>query len=159
MGSYRDECMAKYNDQYTRFYHDETNRFTCFYCGRMARCFDHQPPITRVSDYRSLGLMHEVYIKVPSCNSCNATASDQLTETLWDRIEFIRSRLQKKNKRLLNGDIWENTEMRPIGRNLKSYIKKKNQELRILNERLEYEKGIQAYADSIDEISIKLKSF
>jgi len=156
MTSYRDECFAKYNDLYLRFYHDEKNRFTCFYCGEAARCFDHQPPITRVSDYRSLNLRHEVYIKVPSCNNCNELASDCLTPTLWERHDLIKDKLRTKNKKLLNGDIWTGVEMKHLGRNLKSYIAKKNRELQILEERLNYVTGIQAYADSNDSLIILL---
>lgn len=157
--NYRDECLAKYNDLYTRFYHDESDRFKCFYCGQQAHCFDHQPPITRVNDYRSLHLSREIYIKVPSCNHCNSIAGDELTETLWDRHYYIKQRLAEKNKHLLRGWIWEDHEMRPLGRNLKSYIKKKNAETRILFDRLDYEEGIQAYADSIDEESIERREF
>jgi len=155
MTSHRDECLAKYNDLYYRFYHDEEDRFTCFYCGEGANCFDHQPPITRVSDYRSLNLQHEVYIKVPSCNSCNTAAANKLTETLWDRYELVKERLYKKSGKRVRGDFWCKTE----GKNLKNYIAKGRRDMRILNKRLDYTKGIQAYADSIDDVAIELKEF
>jgi hypothetical protein len=159
MTSYRDECIAKYGELYTRFYHNEENWFTCFYCGCHATCFDHQPPITRVSDYRSLNLAHEKYIKVPSCENCNLLASDELTESLWERLDHIRAKLEKRHKRLLRGDFWEDEEMKPLGKNLRTHIKVKNAQLAALIARLEYNDGIQAYADSIDEDAIATRCF
>ena len=159
MTSHREGCIAKYGELYTRFYHDEKNRFTCFYCGRVATCFDHQPPIPRMTDDRSLGLAHETYIKVPSCESCNLMAGDHLSESLWERLDYIRAELERKNKRLLRGDFWEDSEIKPLGRNLRAHIKAKNNQLAELILRLEYDAGIQAYADSIDEEAIATKYY
>ena len=46
--------MARLDGLYAVFRHDSENPWTCFYCGEPASTLDHQPPISRVSDYRAV---------------------------------------------------------------------------------------------------------
>lgn len=150
MASHREECLKKWNDLYSRFYHEPDARFTCFYCGEPANTFDHQPPITRVPDFRSSSLDRERYVKVPACRQCNALASDELTESLWDRFDLVKSRLEKKYKKLLRCEGWTNAELQMLGPNLKGMVSSGSALASEIRRRLDYHKGIQTYIDNVE---------
>ena len=117
---------------------------------RVANCFDHQPPISRVDDYRALRLAREVYIKVPACNDCNTLAADFLTETILDRNDLVKHRIQKKNNRLLRSQVWSDKEIDKLGKNLRSYVRVQNEKVLRVLDRIDYCDGVQAYVDQFE---------
>ena len=150
VSSYRKEALLKYGEIYTRFVHDDENHYTCFYCGEPGNQYDHQPPITRVSDYRSLGLATEKYIKVVSCAECNGMASDYLSETILDRADFVDKKLKQKYKKIMLSPVWDETDIEQAqlrGRLRQSVKNHSNKLVRILD-RIDYGYGVHRYVDA-----------
>lgn len=95
----------------------------CFYCGMPADTFDHHPPLSRVDDYRSLGLRYERFVKVPCCRECNTLLGDSMTNSLLGREQLVKSLLRKKYKRFLTDADWRQTELDALGKNMRSKVK------------------------------------
>lgn len=145
----RDEAIKKYGHLYTVFRQDRygVEFFKCFYCGDPADQIDHQPPITRVSDYRSLGLVHELYISVPCCAECNQLLNDELTADLLEREVVLKDRLAKKYRRVLRSRTWtpEDIQDAEIVGNLKKFVRGHARRKRRIEDRVDYAGGIRAF--------------
>lgn len=159
MASAREEAEKRYGHRYQRFYHDLEARFTCFYCGDPAECFDHVPPICRVSDYESFGLAHPRYLKVPACHECNTLAGSEVQESILERNEVVKAALRRKHRRVLASPEWDaddfaNAALR--GR-LRHYVKSRTNRVSTILARLDYSLGVQRYCDEFDPIDFPRK--
>lgn len=124
----------------------------CVYCGQPADTRDHYPPISRVYDYESIGLKHEIYIKVPSCRVCNSLASDFLDDNFLDRVERVKDSIRKKYSKHFKNFEWDETELeeREIGRNLRTKILEGSKKQKIYSSMIEYYKGVDMLIKKID---------
>lgn len=119
----------------------------CIYCGEVATCRDHFPPISRVDDYRSIGLVHEVFIKVPSCDECNLMLGDSLQDTFVERIEYIKNLLAKKYSTHIGSVLseWDDEEISELGPRLGSKIRSIQNRRKYVTDRINYYDGLHWY--------------
>lgn len=140
--------------QYKMFRHDQDNPFVCFYCGEPASTMDHQPPISRVYDYRAMGLQYECYVKVPCCEQCNSLLGATLTLDLIERQAVLKRRLEDKYHRVLDTPPWKPGEPRAklVGR-LREHVENHRKRREWIQARLDYAGGINAYLDAVESDS------
>ena len=122
----------------------------CVYCGQPADTLDHVPPLNRIDDYESLNLQKEYYLLVPSCRSCNCTASDNLESGILERIEVVKDALTKKLKKYLKGIEWDEVELEELGPNLLSAVKKDSIKKQLAVSRIEYYGGFDVILDWLE---------
>jgi 5-methylcytosine-specific restriction endonuclease McrA len=145
----RDQALATWGDLYRLFrpgrYGGEY--FKCFYCGDPADEIDHQPPVTRVADYRTLGLDHEMYITVPCCRECNQLLSDALTADLLEREVLLKNKLAKKYRRLLDSRTWTDQDIADaeLRGSLKKLVKGHAKVKDRIELRIDYADGVRAF--------------
>lgn len=157
----RKELKKLYGDLYKLFY-VEGKRYNCFYCGEPAEGVDHQPPLSRVADYQSLGLLFEQYLKVPCCPECNSLAGKTLTISLLERDELIKDRIEHKYKSVLNtGMFWTKRAIREaeLKGYLRDYVSAHSAEQRRILERLDYREGVVQYVGHIMEYPTAEREF
>jgi 5-methylcytosine-specific restriction endonuclease McrA len=123
----------------------------CVYCGQPADTLDHVPPLNRIDDYESLGLLREQYVLVPACRSCNATASDKLEDGILQRIEAVKDRLSVRLRRYLKRVEWDDEELAELGPNLLSAVKANHIKTELAISRLEYYGGFDVVLDWLEE--------
>lgn len=108
--------MARYNGLYKKFIVRSLDNYAiCFYCGELATSMDHQPPISRVEDYRAFGLCTEVFVLVSCCNECNYLGANHLHSDIVTRAEFINTKLRNKYKRKISIPDWTPEELSHMG--------------------------------------------
>ena len=139
----RESDISRYDQLYRFFHYEDEEPFTCFYCGDRADGVDHCPPITRVDDYRALQPIYEDYVKVICCFHCNSILGDTLQISLIDREQYLKSWLAENQTIVSVSD----EEIKTMGRNLKRRIKRWKAMEKQIEERLQYNKGINAYID------------
>jgi len=149
----KSQSRVVYEDLYTRIVHDENDRWACFYCGEPATTMDHQPPISRVDDYRAIGLRREVYVKVNCCKECNSLLGDHLTDTLIERELLAKRSLEKRYLNLVRQPEWTNKEIRRLAPRggLREYIKNAQEAQERLFNRLDYSGGINSYIEKYED--------
>jgi len=129
--------------KYKRFMVDY---FLCFYCGANAATEDHQPPLSRVDDFVSLyGDSSHLFKLVPCCTECNALLGANLHRDLEERHNWLKMRLRKKYKRQLAAGDWGVSEMKELGRNLRSDVKSAMVTKRRVLRRLAYTAGLDLF--------------
>ncbi len=144
-------------ERYSIFWHDREVKFRCFYCGEPASTLDHQPPKSRVSDYESLRLRHETYVKVPCCEECNALLGAALTVDLIEREMLAKSRLDERYGRLVEIREWTDREIRDKGfvGGLRATVKSFKAKQEWVRRRLDYAGGINAWIDRLSGLSFE----
>lgn len=136
--------------QYKRFTHAHNGSWhECFYCGMPADTVDHFPPVSRVHDYRSLGLLHETYVTVSSCKECNSILADSLQETLIDRVEALKNKLQKRLKKHLKMPEWFQDEVDEMGAVMRSFIAGQERQRELAQCRMDYYDGLNQWMLSL----------
>lgn len=123
---------------------------SCFYCGDPADTVDHHPPVSRVDDYRALGLSHEVFVKVFCCQECNCLLENSLNESLLDRERELKQKMAKKYSRKLRVPDWTEKELSCLGRTLRGEILSAIAVRDRVEKRLEYCGGINAWVRHCD---------
>ena len=119
----------------------------CVYCGMPADTKEHYPPISRVSDYESLGGV--IFIKFPCCSHCNSIAGSYLDDTILARIERVKDRMQQKWNKRFKAEEWDDEEFEELGRNLQSYVSTETAKDLKLKNKIEYYVGIDTLIDQI----------
>jgi hypothetical protein len=130
--------------------HPELNFPLCVYCGDPACSKDHVPPISRVDDYLSLGLRREVFIKVPSCLSCNKMLGDSLQDNFLDRVEVLKGKMFVKWCKMIGWVEWDDDELEELGVNLRSHVVVSLDKQYHVIKRYEYYSGVDIILDMID---------
>jgi len=116
----------------------------CVYCGEPADTLDHVPPLSRVDDYRALGVHRERYLLVKSCKPCNVALGDSLQNDVLERIEVIKRRLRKKLGRRDTGYVWSDDDLTELGPNLRSHVGSAMRKTESLVRRIDYRGGLRA---------------
>ena len=147
---HRKQCVSIYEHLYRKFYHSNESKWICFYCGEPGNELDHQPPITRIDDYRALYLERQHYVKVISCRECNAIAADILHETLLERKEYIANRLWERYRSILKTPHWRKEELAELSGRLRQSVAASASRADLAMARIEYTDGTQAYWDFWD---------
>lgn len=142
-----------YEDRY-KIINGERGEFShlCVYCGLPADTRDHVPPISRVSDYESLGLNVEIYIKVPACSECNTLLGDSIQNSFMERAEELKNKLSRKFSRQLANIDWEEDEINDLGPNLRSYVKSSVRNGKTIVKRIDYYYGVDSVSEQISDM-------
>lgn len=86
----------------------------CFYCGDPASDREHVYPKS---------VFGERGFKVWSCGECNGIAGKKVFETIEEKGVYIRTRLQKKYKKLYTYPDWDEDELSELGPRLRKQVK------------------------------------
>ncbi len=135
---------------YTIFRHDPESPFACFYCGESASTLDHQPPVSRIYDYRAMGLRHECYVKVPACEECNNLLGATLTLDLLEREMVLRRKLEERYRRALEMPPWARGELRQLRGRLRQHVENHQRRRDWIQRRLDYSRGINAFLETVE---------
>lgn len=119
----------------------------CFYCGDRAETWDHQPPISRVDDYRALNFEREIFIKVPCCKECNSLAGDTLTSSLIERDTLIKTKIFERYHKILSTPRWDEEELDELGPVLRQSVEEIQLRRIDIDRRLDYRDGVYTYLE------------
>lgn len=147
--SHQDET---FKDLYSRVpsVRDPAGYHRCFYCGEPADALDHCPPLSRVSDYRSLGLAHERYWIVPCCGECNNLLGKTLQPSLGRRHDVCKRLLYAKLHRKLDVPEWTEEELEDFGPRLRHEVEAAQRVALRADARLAYDQGLDLWLRSLD---------
>lgn len=116
----------------------------CVYCGQPADTMDHVPPLSRVDDYRAMGVAWEAFLLVKACRPCNLALGDSLQRDVLERIQVLKDLLSKGGRREFVRDLWDEDEVNELGKNLRSLVGSKLRKEQAMLERIEYRGGLRA---------------
>jgi hypothetical protein len=114
------------------------------YCGQPADTLDHVPPVSRISDYEALRLDRERYFLVRSCADCNVVLGNSLQETILQRAEYLKDRLEQKHRNKLKAQEWDEEELQELGPRLRSSVRAQIRTATRIRARIDYYAGIDA---------------
>ena len=146
------DLRSLYCDRYKLIeaqHHDDGYR-RCFYCGEPADTIDHVPPLSRVSDYESIGLVRDQYFLVSCCQRCNILLGSTLQDSLFDRLAELRSILLVRHRAQLNMPDWSESEIAELGVAMRDEVERGLREYNRIADALEYTGGEQALSDYLD---------
>lgn len=86
----------------------------CVYCGEVAQCLDHFPPLS----VQLGGLL------LPSCNECNLLAGVNWPYDFQRRAKYVLERLRLKYRREMETPDWCGAELKQLRGGLKGMVKK-----------------------------------
>lgn len=126
---------ASLSHLYTRQGFDRTRLFVhpdglsfagcpCYYCGELATCEDHAFPLIAlhqiygVADLPSTRLL----VIVPACHECNTLLGEKVFDSLPRRKRYIKTRLRKRYKRILEIPSWHPQELQTLNPNFRDYV-------------------------------------
>lgn len=141
--STRKQAEARYSGIY-KLAPAERSEFgwpVCVYCGDPADSIDHVPPISRVDDYRALGMRYEEYLLVKSCMDCNSILKDDLHRDIFERIEVLKYRLKRKIKKDDYALQWSDEDVKRLGRGLRSKVVSAMKKIESTQRRIDYQGG------------------
>jgi len=123
--------MKKYSALYKRAMWFDMDK--CVYCGAGRQCLDHVPAISLLENidvkrYLKQGGTLTLY---PCCSKCNSLLGNTEALSLYDRLQAL---LKKYNKRLDRIEVWEDSELKEMGKNMRSYIQSQQFKLKELND-------------------------
>ena len=108
----------------------EENANPCYYCGNPADTTDHVVPrslliaITDsgVDDLTAAAMKRGRRMTVPACRECNGMAGAKYHETLAERTEFVRERLNRRYRKVLGIPDWSAAELAELEPGLRGYV-------------------------------------
>lgn len=112
-------CSDRCRDTFERFDADR-----CFYCGEPGTTAEHITP-------QSVSFVGET---VRACHQCNSICQDLYPYNLIKRMEFLRSRLRKKNKLHRSYIFWSDEELLEMSDQMRRKIKA-DERRRLISER------------------------
>lgn len=99
----------------------------CYYCGQPATDLEHVIPrsvLRKLSG--SPGVKQELIrgrvLTVRSCHECNMLVGASVQETLIERKEYLKDRLRKRYRKLLDTPDWTDEEIAELGDGLRRHI-------------------------------------
>lgn len=95
---------AVYDPEYREIKIKYQNRIVCFYCGMPATGVDHQPPLSRIDEYKKICVQKGKdmrLIKVSCCGECNRLLSNSVFSSFKAKLDNLRMRLKKKYRHIV----------------------------------------------------------
>ena len=111
----------------------------CFYCGLPATEREHTIPRTILRTMSDVGIGSIVRgrkLIVSACRECNTLLGSSYQQDLKKRKRFLKTRLRKKYKSLLNTKSWAGEELKEMGPSLQSQILSGLQQKKVIKARL-----------------------
>jgi len=125
---------------------------TCTYCGCSAESVDHTTPKawrSTTTDPSGGGYKKRV---VPCCLNCNSILSCLPLLTVSERAAYIAERLSVKHERLLRSPVWDESEIKALGPNLRRKIKHKQFKRQMTLERIRHANTVALLTDITNEM-------
>lgn len=119
--------------------------YACTYCGVKGTVTDHCPPISRVDDYRALGVPKEEYITINCCADCNNILERSLQRNFKQRFELLKERLSEQLQDKVANKTWSKAELEELGPLLRSKVVSIQDSHKLLKARVEYYDGLRDY--------------
>lgn len=101
----------------------------CYYCGQQADSVDHVVPqdvlrmLAALSDIAiTRAVLRKRALRVWACRECNSLASCSIQDSLQGRRQFVKDKLKKKYRKILELPKWEPEELEDMGYVLRKYI-------------------------------------
>jgi hypothetical protein len=116
----------------------------CHYCGQPANAVDHVIPRVLIARLRVLEdeeTTRQMYLRhrvrtVPCCRECNSIINSHYFSTLDERKAFLKTRLRKRYKRLLEMPEWTVDEMTELDGQLQDYVIQGTRMKRLIQKRI-----------------------
>lgn len=134
----RNRLIRTYGHLYSRHMHHSVARHECFYCGEPANALDHCPPLASIEG-RSKNYWKKNKIKfllVPSCTNCNSKLGNREFFSLYERCQYLESKLLSDYEKIHNN--WTDEEIEELGYTLKVSVKAYVARSQILLERIRH---------------------
>ena len=122
----------------------------CFYCGDPADAHDHCPPISRVDDYRALGLRNERFFLVVACKECNDMLGSTLQASLAARHDVLKHLLFARYAKRLKTPYWSAEELSELGPRMRREVKAAMRVAERIEQRLAYDRSYAEWLRSLD---------
>jgi len=117
----------------------------CYYCGQQADSIDHVIPQAVLRELSALGdeyvtkeMLGKRALKVWACRECNSLAGCSLQDSLPERRDFVKKKLRKKYKRIIELPQWEEGEIEEMGYNLQVFIRSSAKWKDFIKQRIAY---------------------
>lgn len=115
---------------------------TCVYCGMNATDLEHVLPLSVCASLdfdkiRIRDIMFGLYV-VPSCYECNSLASNKIFLNIKDKRKYIQNRLRTKHRKKLRHVVWDDEEIKELGRAMQDQIRQSMYNKFILTKRIIY---------------------
>jgi Zn-finger protein len=101
----------------------------CYYCGQSADSVDHVIPQAMLRQLAALSdvqitkeILRKRALKVWACRECNCLASDSIQDSLIERRQFVKEKLRKRYRKILELPKWEESELNELGYVLRQHI-------------------------------------
>jgi hypothetical protein len=117
----------------------------CYYCGQRADSIDHVIPQYVIRMMVSLDdkeitkkMLRRKALKVWACRECNCLASSSLQDSLQDRRDFVKNKLRKRYRRVLELPTWRDDEIEELGYNLQVFVRSSAKWREFVKQRIAY---------------------
>jgi hypothetical protein len=101
----------------------------CYYCGQPGDSIDHVIPQYVLRQLAALAdvnitkdILRQRALKVWACRECNCLAGASLQDSLVERKQFIKEKLKKRYKKIIELPKWDDDELSEMGYFLRQYI-------------------------------------
>lgn len=124
---HKDEQIAAFvaNEPVPAGYAPRTETTPCYYCGMPAGDIEHAVPRASLPDLQVLGISTDEGSRtwtVASCRECNVLAGATLFPTLAQRKAYIKSRIRKRYRKIINCPRWTDSELAQLGYSLRTAV-------------------------------------
>lgn len=112
-----------FGNLYTRFVPKGESGDFCYYCGDYADTLDHVPPLNSVENMR-MEEWHKQklpFVLIRACTSCNSKLGSKPIYSILERVANIIHKLEKEYEKVMDNK-WSDTELKELGKNLKSIV-------------------------------------
>ena len=111
--------------------------YKCMYCGIDRQCLDHVPPLSTIenidiNEYKKDG---GKFLLIPSCLKCNQFLGFYNSNSMYDRINLL---ISKYNKKLKKRPIWTEEELSEMSDRFLQYHFAKDDKYRIIENKLKH---------------------
>ena len=103
----------------------------CVYCGVIADTEDHLLPRTWTGD-----AVRKHVITIPACRQCNSTINDRYLPSITARRNEAHRYIARKYRKVLKIPAWSDTELRKLGKTLRSSVERGLHEQKLARARL-----------------------
>ena len=87
----------------------------CIYCGVIADCYDHVPPI-------SAFIKNAPAFKFAACTECNSMLSSNSETNLKKRRDYLFKKYYKKYKKVFNMPDWSIEELNELDSSMRTFV-------------------------------------
>ena len=116
----------------------------CYYCGRQATQVDHVIPqsmlrqLAMSTEPITMEIIKHRALTVHSCGECNTLLSNIYLESLQAKKKYLKTKLRKRYKKVLEMPRWDQDEVEELGYNLRTFVQGSIDQKELVLERLRW---------------------